>query len=159
MQPLLFLSEGIVSTVAGVEHPTWEESAPWLKEGEWMRWDDYRFSILQTFKLSVTILHLNTNAVFEPLSSSQWRFFFHVNFCSYFVFFSTRINSLCRTTVLYCICLTNITISISCSFFPSSSSLLLYQYGKTDEMAITLAQSLGQNIGIFSDKKRILNGA
>lgn len=33
-----------------------------------------------------------------------------------------------------------------------------YQYGKTDEMAITLAQSLGQNIGIFSDKKRILNG-
>uniref|UniRef100_A0A8C7FHC2 ADAM metallopeptidase domain 22 n=1 Tax=Oncorhynchus kisutch TaxID=8019 RepID=A0A8C7FHC2_ONCKI len=34
----------------------------------------------------------------------------------------------------------------------------LCQYGKTDEMAITLAQSLGQNIGIFSDKKRILNG-
>uniref|UniRef100_A0A4W5RQ85 ADAM metallopeptidase domain 22 n=1 Tax=Hucho hucho TaxID=62062 RepID=A0A4W5RQ85_9TELE len=32
------------------------------------------------------------------------------------------------------------------------------EYGKTDEMAITLAQSLGQNIGIFSDKKRILNG-
>ncbi|TSK20196.1 Disintegrin and metalloproteinase domain-containing protein 22 [Bagarius yarrelli] len=31
-------------------------------------------------------------------------------------------------------------------------------YGKTEEMAITLAQSLGQNIGIFSDKKRILNG-
>lgn len=25
-------------------------------------------------------------------------------------------------------------------------------------MAITLAQSLGQNIGIFSDKRRILNG-
>ena len=36
--------------------------------------------------------------------------------------------------------------------------LSLQQYGKTDEMAITLAQSLGQNIGIFSDKKRILNG-
>lgn len=36
--------------------------------------------------------------------------------------------------------------------------LSLRQYGKTDEMAITLAQSLGQNIGIFSDKKRILNG-
>lgn len=34
----------------------------------------------------------------------------------------------------------------------------LHQYGKTDEMAITLAQSLGHNIGIFSDKKRILNG-
>ncbi|XP_030225616.1 disintegrin and metalloproteinase domain-containing protein 22 isoform X1 [Gadus morhua] len=32
------------------------------------------------------------------------------------------------------------------------------EYGKTDEMSITLAQSLGQNIGIFSDKKRILNG-
>ncbi|MFT7816281.1 disintegrin and metalloproteinase domain-containing protein 22 isoform X2 [Arapaima gigas] len=32
------------------------------------------------------------------------------------------------------------------------------EYGKTDEMAITLAQSLGQNIGIFSDKKRIMNG-
>ncbi|XP_054638184.1 disintegrin and metalloproteinase domain-containing protein 22 isoform X2 [Dunckerocampus dactyliophorus] len=32
------------------------------------------------------------------------------------------------------------------------------EFGKTDEMAITLAQSLGQNIGIFSDKKRILNG-
>ncbi|KAJ8411620.1 hypothetical protein AAFF_G00164280 [Aldrovandia affinis] len=32
------------------------------------------------------------------------------------------------------------------------------EYGKTDEMAITLAQSLGQNIGIFSDKKRIING-
>lgn len=32
------------------------------------------------------------------------------------------------------------------------------QYGKTDAMAITLAQSLGQNIGIFSDKKRIING-
>ncbi|KAG7242244.1 hypothetical protein INR49_024290, partial [Caranx melampygus] len=32
------------------------------------------------------------------------------------------------------------------------------EYGKTDEMAITLAQSLGQNIGIFSDKKRILSG-
>ncbi|XP_028327150.1 disintegrin and metalloproteinase domain-containing protein 22 isoform X2 [Gouania willdenowi] len=32
------------------------------------------------------------------------------------------------------------------------------EYGKTNEMAITLAQSLGQNIGIFSDKKRILNG-
>ncbi|XP_034030706.1 disintegrin and metalloproteinase domain-containing protein 22 isoform X1 [Thalassophryne amazonica] len=32
------------------------------------------------------------------------------------------------------------------------------EYGKTDEMAISLAQSLGQNIGIFSDKKRILNG-
>uniref|UniRef100_A0A8C5A5L5 ADAM metallopeptidase domain 22 n=1 Tax=Gadus morhua TaxID=8049 RepID=A0A8C5A5L5_GADMO len=31
------------------------------------------------------------------------------------------------------------------------------EYGKTDEMSITLAQSLGQNIGIFSDKKRILN--
>lgn len=37
--------------------------------------------------------------------------------------------------------------------------LLFYsQYGKTEQMAITLAQSLGQNIGIFSDKKRILNG-
>uniref|UniRef100_A0A673A9N5 ADAM metallopeptidase domain 22 n=1 Tax=Sphaeramia orbicularis TaxID=375764 RepID=A0A673A9N5_9TELE len=32
------------------------------------------------------------------------------------------------------------------------------EYGKTDEMAITLAQTLGQNIGIFSDKRRILNG-
>ncbi|KAG5270890.1 hypothetical protein AALO_G00173450 [Alosa alosa] len=32
------------------------------------------------------------------------------------------------------------------------------EYGKAEEMAITLAQSLGQNIGIFSDKKRILNG-
>ncbi|XP_061572816.1 disintegrin and metalloproteinase domain-containing protein 22 isoform X1 [Cololabis saira] len=32
------------------------------------------------------------------------------------------------------------------------------EYGKTNEMAINLAQSLGQNIGIFSDKKRILNG-
>ncbi|XP_076869019.1 disintegrin and metalloproteinase domain-containing protein 22 isoform X2 [Brachyhypopomus gauderio] len=32
------------------------------------------------------------------------------------------------------------------------------EYGKTEEMAITLAQSLGQNVGIFSDKKRILNG-
>ncbi|KAM9722857.1 disintegrin and metalloproteinase domain-containing protein 22 isoform 2-T2 [Menidia menidia] len=32
------------------------------------------------------------------------------------------------------------------------------EYGKTNEMAITLAQSLGQNIGIFSDKRRILNG-
>ncbi|TRY94353.1 hypothetical protein DNTS_014103 [Danionella cerebrum] len=31
------------------------------------------------------------------------------------------------------------------------------EYGK--EMAITLAQSLGQNIGIFSDKKRILNAS
>uniref|UniRef100_A0A8B9L8X9 ADAM metallopeptidase domain 22 n=1 Tax=Astyanax mexicanus TaxID=7994 RepID=A0A8B9L8X9_ASTMX len=36
--------------------------------------------------------------------------------------------------------------------------LFISQYGKTEEMAITLAQSLGQNIGIFSDKKRILNG-
>lgn len=45
-------------------------------------------------------------------------------------------------------------------YFLSSkcSRLTLHQYGKTDEMAITLAQSLGQNIGIFSDKKRILNG-
>uniref|UniRef100_A0AAY4A3L8 ADAM metallopeptidase domain 22 n=1 Tax=Denticeps clupeoides TaxID=299321 RepID=A0AAY4A3L8_9TELE len=32
------------------------------------------------------------------------------------------------------------------------------EYGKADLMAVTLAQSLGQNIGIFSDKKRILNG-
>uniref|UniRef100_A0A3Q0RV04 ADAM metallopeptidase domain 22 n=1 Tax=Amphilophus citrinellus TaxID=61819 RepID=A0A3Q0RV04_AMPCI len=32
------------------------------------------------------------------------------------------------------------------------------EYEKTNEMAITLAQSLGKNIGIFSDKKRILNG-
>ncbi|XP_019747640.1 disintegrin and metalloproteinase domain-containing protein 22 isoform X1 [Hippocampus comes] len=32
------------------------------------------------------------------------------------------------------------------------------EFGKPYEMAITLAQSLGQNIGIFSDKKRILNG-
>uniref|UniRef100_A0A3B3R3E9 ADAM metallopeptidase domain 22 n=1 Tax=Paramormyrops kingsleyae TaxID=1676925 RepID=A0A3B3R3E9_9TELE len=32
------------------------------------------------------------------------------------------------------------------------------EYGKADEMAITLAQSLGQNIGIFSDKKRIMSG-
>uniref|UniRef100_A0A3Q2C824 ADAM metallopeptidase domain 22 n=1 Tax=Cyprinodon variegatus TaxID=28743 RepID=A0A3Q2C824_CYPVA len=32
------------------------------------------------------------------------------------------------------------------------------EYGKHGEMAVTLAQSLGQNIGIFSDKKRILNG-
>uniref|UniRef100_A0A3Q4AJS0 Uncharacterized protein n=1 Tax=Mola mola TaxID=94237 RepID=A0A3Q4AJS0_MOLML len=31
------------------------------------------------------------------------------------------------------------------------------EYGKTDVMAITLAQSLGQNIGIFSDKKKILS--
>lgn len=41
---------------------------------------------------------------------------------------------------------------------PLSISPSHHQYGKTDEMAITLAQSLGQNIGIFSDKKRILNG-
>ncbi|XP_043973194.1 disintegrin and metalloproteinase domain-containing protein 22 isoform X4 [Gambusia affinis] len=32
------------------------------------------------------------------------------------------------------------------------------EFGKTNDMAITLAQALGQNIGIFSDKKRILNG-
>uniref|UniRef100_A0A8C7XXH7 ADAM metallopeptidase domain 22 n=1 Tax=Oryzias sinensis TaxID=183150 RepID=A0A8C7XXH7_9TELE len=31
------------------------------------------------------------------------------------------------------------------------------EFGKTHEMAIFLAQSLGQNIGIFSDKKRILS--
>ncbi|MBN3305622.1 ADA22 protein, partial [Amia calva] len=32
------------------------------------------------------------------------------------------------------------------------------EYGKADEMAITLAQSLGQNIGIFSDRKKMING-
>ncbi|XP_041101428.1 disintegrin and metalloproteinase domain-containing protein 22-like isoform X5 [Polyodon spathula] len=32
------------------------------------------------------------------------------------------------------------------------------EYGKADEMAITLAQTLGQNIGIFSDKKKMING-
>ncbi|KAK1172561.1 disintegrin and metalloproteinase domain-containing protein 22-like isoform X2 [Acipenser oxyrinchus oxyrinchus] len=32
------------------------------------------------------------------------------------------------------------------------------EYGKTDEMAITLAQTLGHNIGIFSDKKKMING-
>ncbi|XP_015213426.2 disintegrin and metalloproteinase domain-containing protein 22 isoform X1 [Lepisosteus oculatus] len=32
------------------------------------------------------------------------------------------------------------------------------EYGKADMMAITLAQSLGQNIGIFSDKKKMING-
>ncbi|XP_077577683.1 disintegrin and metalloproteinase domain-containing protein 22 isoform X2 [Stigmatopora nigra] len=32
------------------------------------------------------------------------------------------------------------------------------EYGKTDVMAINLAQSLAHNIGIFSDKKRIMNG-
>ncbi|RXM36184.1 Disintegrin and metalloproteinase domain-containing protein 22 [Acipenser ruthenus] len=31
------------------------------------------------------------------------------------------------------------------------------EYGKTDEMAITLAQTLGQNIGIFSDKKKMIS--
>uniref|UniRef100_A0A8C6UQV7 ADAM metallopeptidase domain 22 n=1 Tax=Neogobius melanostomus TaxID=47308 RepID=A0A8C6UQV7_9GOBI len=31
-------------------------------------------------------------------------------------------------------------------------------FGKPEVMAITLAQTLGQNIGIFSDQKRILNG-
>src|SRR4029434_8912817 len=48
-------------------------------------------------------------------------------------------------------------LSLSLSVFLSSSHPSL-QYGKAEEMAITLAQSLGQNIGIFSDKKRILNG-
>ncbi|XP_057689931.1 disintegrin and metalloproteinase domain-containing protein 22 isoform X1 [Corythoichthys intestinalis] len=32
------------------------------------------------------------------------------------------------------------------------------EYGKSDVMAINLAQSLAHNIGIFSDKKRIMNG-
>ncbi|KAM8825713.1 disintegrin and metalloproteinase domain-containing protein 22 isoform 1-T1 [Synchiropus picturatus] len=32
------------------------------------------------------------------------------------------------------------------------------EYGKTDEMAITLAQSLGQNIGVFTDRRRVLSG-
>ncbi|XP_028672970.2 disintegrin and metalloproteinase domain-containing protein 22 isoform X4 [Erpetoichthys calabaricus] len=32
------------------------------------------------------------------------------------------------------------------------------EYGKADEMAITLAQTLGQNIGIFSDKKKMISG-
>ncbi|XP_053742990.1 disintegrin and metalloproteinase domain-containing protein 22 isoform X2 [Synchiropus splendidus] len=32
------------------------------------------------------------------------------------------------------------------------------EYGKTDEMAITLAQSLGQNIGVFTDRRRFLSG-
>ncbi|KAG2465015.1 ADA22 protein, partial [Polypterus senegalus] len=31
------------------------------------------------------------------------------------------------------------------------------EYGKADEMAITLAQTLGQNIGIFSDKKKMIS--
>uniref|UniRef100_A0A8C6UUD1 ADAM metallopeptidase domain 22 n=1 Tax=Neogobius melanostomus TaxID=47308 RepID=A0A8C6UUD1_9GOBI len=34
----------------------------------------------------------------------------------------------------------------------------LIEFGKPEVMAITLAQTLGQNIGIFSDQKRILNG-
>ncbi|XP_064410139.1 disintegrin and metalloproteinase domain-containing protein 22 [Latimeria chalumnae] len=32
------------------------------------------------------------------------------------------------------------------------------EYGKADEMAVTLSQSLGQNLGIFSEKKRNSNG-
>ncbi|XP_029444649.1 disintegrin and metalloproteinase domain-containing protein 22 isoform X2 [Rhinatrema bivittatum] len=32
------------------------------------------------------------------------------------------------------------------------------EIGKTDMMAITLAQSLGHNLGIFSDKKKLLSG-
>lgn len=52
--------------------------------------------------------------------------------------------------ILFIFCL-----ALCLSLFPSAS---LHQYGKADEMSITLAQSLGQNIGIFSDKKKILNG-
>nr|XP_033787135.1 disintegrin and metalloproteinase domain-containing protein 22 isoform X1 [Geotrypetes seraphini] len=32
------------------------------------------------------------------------------------------------------------------------------EFGKANEMAITLAQSLGHNLGIFSDKKKLLSG-
>lgn len=55
---------------------------------------------------------------------------------------------------MYVLC-TNL---ISRIFILLFSLFCVYKYGKTNEMAITLAQSLGQNIGIFSDKKRILNG-
>lgn len=76
----------------------------------------------------------------------------------YFSIFYTFIYSICYFISLCYIFISGLLI---CLYFPviyPSFSVSLYQYGKTDEMAITLAQSLGQNIGIFSDRKRILNG-
>lgn len=33
-----------------------------------------------------------------------------------------------------------------------------FQFGKTDLMAVTLAQSLAHNIGIISDKRKLASG-
>lgn len=35
---------------------------------------------------------------------------------------------------------------------------LVFQFGKTDLMAVTLAQSLAHNIGIISDKRKLASG-
>lgn len=34
----------------------------------------------------------------------------------------------------------------------------VFQFGKTDLMAVTLAQSLAHNIGIISDKRKLASG-
>lgn len=33
-----------------------------------------------------------------------------------------------------------------------------FQFGKPDLMAVTLAQTLAQNIGIFSDRRKLISG-
>lgn len=71
---------------------------------------------------------------------------FKINYC--FFCFTTKFSTINQRFLVF----------FSLIHFILSSSAFFLQYGKTNEMAITLAQSLGQNIGIFSDKKRILNG-
>lgn len=36
--------------------------------------------------------------------------------------------------------------------------VFVFQFGKTDLMAVTLAQSLAHNIGIISDKRKLASG-
>lgn len=36
--------------------------------------------------------------------------------------------------------------------------VFVFQFGKTDLMAVTLAQSLAHNIGIISDKTKLASG-
>ena len=40
----------------------------------------------------------------------------------------------------------------------SSYLTYVFQFGKPDLMAVTLAQTLAQNIGIFSDRRKLISG-
>lgn len=129
-----------------------------MKSDEWIKSIHFKYTFKQI--LEYHVIHISSHSAkretdFLLLSLS-------VSQCLIFIYLPCSKNSKAVYLILHFFALIWKKLHLNqrylcvTDYFPHLACF--FQFGKPDLMAVTLAQTLAQNIGIFSDRRKLLSG-